>query len=86
MVPRVELWGPELQLVESLCSPDVVHGGDERDVDPCLLVKLGHHLREGAASPAFSGGLFVQEEKRMKEERIPHPKESKERPSWIVFQ
>ena len=86
VVPRVELRGPEFQLVESLCSPDVVHGGDKRNVDASLLVELRHHLREAVASPAFSGGLFVQEEKRMKEERIPHPKESKERPSWIVFQ
>ena len=87
MVLRAELLCPILELVQSVCSQDVVHRGHKRKVNPCLLVKLMHQLMNCVACFAsFSEGFVVEEDGSVDKEWIPHPIQSETSPIWVAVQ
>ena len=73
VVFEVELVRPELEIKQPLCSPDVVHGRDKRQVDPRLLIELMHHLCEAGAHFAPPCRRLEEEEDGVDQERHHHP-------------
>ena len=73
VIPHLEVFRPIVELMEPLCPPDVVHGGDEGQVRAGLLVEVLHQLSPGGARLALSSGPLEHKEGGLNEERHDRP-------------
>ena len=74
------------KVIESLSSPDVVEGGDDRQVDARLVVQLAHLLGKRAADLALSSGSFEKEDGEPYEKGHEGPCQCEKGPSGVVGQ
>ena len=73
VILHLEVFCPIVELMESPCPPDVLHGGDKGQVGAGLLVVCLHQVSPGGARFALSSGPLVGKEDGLNEERHDRP-------------
>ena len=84
MMSCVELRSLELEFVEFSSSHKVGKGGDEGQVNSCLVKELHKELLTRDTGFASSSRLFDQIEGGVDAEGSEHPGQGKTSPCWIV--
>ena len=84
MISCVELRSLELEFVEPSSSHKVGKGGDQGQVNSCLVEELHEELLTRGAGFTSSSRLFDQIKGSMGAEGSEHPGQGKRSPSWIV--
>ena len=85
---RLEVFGAPIQLIESSRHPEVVEGGDAREVDYYFLIKAPCKLCPGVIGCACAIPLSLdqldEEESRMNREGCEHPCQGNVSPVGVI--